>query len=237
MLGIVNQCTMRERLNLKFHTIMAEPFTERANCIEKNLAILKNKALSLKSLKDITVIEEKYNQIKKYSIPKIEKATEYKFFNQNLFLFVFLYQEITMVFNEAGQILEKSVEVSLTREDIAKMKEVSENRLTLAYIGDAVLEIGVLPSIWPPSDLTFIPRNDFLHNERGKVIENIPLSHFWDFLKLYDEKTLKQPPNENDENKGSSMEAVFGIIYLESGLEAVEEAIRNLKCNYKKNLL
>ena len=26
------------------------------------------------------------------------------------------------------------------------------------------------------------------------------------------------------------MEAVFGIIYLESGLEAVENAIQNLKC-------
>lgn len=213
-------------LSVKFHKTIAKPFVERADRIEKNLAILKT--LSQKSVQEIKELEKKYNLVKEFSIPKIEAATGYKFSNQNLFLFVFLYQEINKVFKEAQEVPGESFEEFLIGKNFADMKEASENRLTLAYIGDAALEIGVLPSIWPHSDVTAIPRNEILHNEREKLIKNEPLSRYWESLQLYDSTILIQPPNENSETKGSYMEAVFGIIYLESGLEAVENALKNV---------
>ena len=38
------------------------------------------------------------------------------------------------------------------------------------------------------------------------------------------EEGIPNLPPENDKTKGSSMKAVFGIIFLESGLDAVETA-------------
>lgn len=214
---------------VKFHQSMVGPFIAKADRIEKNLAFFKNEPLFKKLLPGITEIEREYNRIKNYSIPKIKIATGHPFSNPSLFLFVFLHEEINKVFNEAGHILGKTDEVSLPEGDIEEMKETSENRLTLAHIGDAALEIGVLASIWPQSDVSSIPRKKLLHDERGKLVDNVPLSQFWDSLNLNDEKILKHRDNDSVENKGTSMEAVFGIIYLESGLDAVEDALKNLK--------
>jgi hypothetical protein len=60
-------------------------------------------------------------------------------------------------------------------------------------------------------------------------VENEPLSRFWDSLKINDSPIIANLPPENDETKGTSMEAVFGIIFLEGGLNAVETALQNLK--------
>ena len=52
--------------------------------------------------------------------------------------------------------------------------------------------------------------------------------------KLEDSPIIANLPPENDETKGSSMEAVFGIIFLEGGLDAVETALQNLKKYYER---
>jgi hypothetical protein len=104
--------------------------------------------------------------------------------------------------------------------------------LTLAHIGDAALEISIIPCIWPKPSENIIPSKNFLHLERGKVVDNLPLSSYWDSLSLYDSSILVQRPDENSETKGSNMESVFGIIYLEPGVGAVETALKNiLHCN------
>ena len=123
----------------------------------------------------------------------------------------------------------------LSPQDLREMTEISKERLTLAYIGDAVLEIGVMASIWSPQEPQKIPLNEFLHNERNKLVENEPLSRFWDSLELamihrlfpiFLPKTVKQ--------KVPPWKLVFGIIFLEGGLDAVEMSLQNLKKYYER---
>ena len=217
---------------MKFHPEMAKPFIEKADRIERNFLLLKDESLSEKSMKNIAEINAKYSRIQKHCIPTLEKATGQKFPNPNLFYFVFLYQEFSGLFNEAQTQLSKISESPLTKSDFEEMKEISENRLTLAHIGDAALEISVMPCIWQKSSENTIPSKNFLHLERGKVVDNLPLSKYWDSLSLYDSSILIQRPDENSETKGSNMESVFGIIYLEHGVGAVENALKNMmKCN------
>jgi 23S rRNA maturation mini-RNase III len=218
---------------MKSHTILAKQFEVRANQIEYNLVLLEREQRTKKSIEEIRIIHEKFSRIKSNSIPKITKATGHNFSYHNFFLFVFLYREINAVFNEAqtNPVNAGAVE-TLSLPELKDMCSVSEDRLTLAYIGDAALELAVIASIWPP-DSTEIPSKQFLHDERNKLVENIPLSHYWDSMELYDPAILIQPSNENSETKGSYMEAVFGIIYLEGGLEAVEIALKNLIENSK----
>ena len=220
---------------MKSHTLIAKPFIDKADRIENCLSSLKNKKLSEKSLRDIEEIENKFQQIQDHCIPIFNASTGQEFPHANLFLFVFLYQELNAVFNEAKQLLSKFAEISPIEKNFEGMNDISQNRLTLAYIGDAALEISVVPYIWQQSTEN-LPSSKILHNKRGEIVENSPLSQYWDALSLFDSTILQQHPDENAETKGSYVEAVFGIIYLEHGVNAVEIALQNLlRYNEKKH--
>jgi len=221
---------------MKSHTFIAKPFIEKANRIKYDLELLEREQRTKKSMEDIKKIREKFTIIRKSGIPILTGATGHNFNHPNLLLFVFLYKEINEVFNEAqtNPVMADMPE-TLSLQELKEMSVVSEDRLSLAHIGDAALELGVIASIWPPNTTTIL-KKQYLHDERNKLVENIPLSRYWESMQLYDNSTIfVEHPNENPDTKGSYMEAVFGIIYLESGLEAVESAIQNLKCNYEKN--
>ncbi len=215
---------------MKFHAIMARSFLGKADRIEHNLTLLRKEGRTPKSIKDMLNIEKRFERIKEVYLPRLKTATGHEFLNPNLFYFVFLYKEITMVFNEAQTNPVTPDGISfLSPQDLREMTEVSENRKTLAYIGDAALETGVMASTWSLQEPQKIPLNEFLHNERNNLVENEPLSRFWDSLQLNDPPIITGLPPENNDTKGSSMEAVFGIIFLEGGLESVEKALRDLK--------
>jgi 23S rRNA maturation mini-RNase III len=214
---------------MKFYQKMQRPFVAKAKQIERNLKYLEKEQRTEKSVEEVRKIHEKFSQVADYCIPRISGATGHQFRHQNFFLFVFLYQEISAVFNEAKtNPVPAGKPEFLTLDDLNAMISVGKNRLTLAYIGDAALESGVMASIWDPKTEK-IPKAKFLNNEKKKLVDNKPLEKFWGSLHLYDSKIPIRHPDENDETKGSSMEAVFGIIYLEGGLEAVETSFINLR--------
>ena len=219
---------------MKFHAIMERSFLGKADRIEQSLNLLKKEERTKKSITDISNIEKRFEKIKEVYIPRIKTATGHEFLNPGLFFFVFLYKEIAMVFNEARNTKVKPGGTELLKDqDLQEMIAVSEDRLTLAYIGDAVLETGVMASTWSLQTEQKIPLNEYLHNERNKLVEDEPLARFWDSLELNDSPIITRLPPENDTTKGSSMEAIFGIIFLESGLDAVETALKNLKKYYE----
>jgi 23S rRNA maturation mini-RNase III len=220
---------VRRKAIMKFHAIMARSFIGKADRIRQNLISLKKEGRTQKSIDDISKIEKRFERVKEVYIPRIRTATGHEFLNPGLFFFVFLYKEIAMVFNEAqtNPVKPGGIEL-LSSQDLREMTEVPEDRKTLAYIGDAVLEAGVMASTWSLQETQKIPLSEFLHNERNKLVENEPLSRFWDSLKLNDSPIIAHLPPENDATKGSSAEAVFGIIFLEGGLGAVENALKNL---------
>ncbi len=216
-----------EAIDLKFHKIMAQPFIKKANRIEKNLESLEKEQRTEKSLSDIRKIREIISQMHETFIPKITMATGHRFTFPNLFLFVFPYREIQFAFSDATTNPVKPGKPEfLTGLDLDEMLLVSEDRLTLAYIGDAALEIGVMPSIWP-DNIDAIPKSRYLDEKSKAFVENIPLSKFWDSLFLND--PFADHPADNPKTKGSLIEAIFGIIYLEGGLDAVGSALANLK--------
>lgn len=212
-----------------FSTVMQKPFVKKARRIERNLKLLEREQRSQKSVEDVRKIHEMFSRVTDHCIGKIAKATGHSFTHTNFFLFVFLYKEINAVFNEAKtNPISAGKEELLRPGDLDEMLSVATDRLTLAYIGDAALELGVMTSIWNPKTLD-IPSNEFLHKQRTKLVENAPLAKLWDSLELYDPVILIRPSHENDATKGSYMEAVFGIIYLEGGLVAVEKALKKLR--------
>jgi 23S rRNA maturation mini-RNase III len=219
-----------EKIDLKFHKTMAQPFLKKAKRVKKNLAILKKEKLPQQLLSDITSIYEKYNQVRKFSQPLIEKNTKHQFKNPNLFLIVFLYKEISKIFNEVHNLVKHDkVKSDVPNEFFLEMRQLKETMMTLAFIGDSAIDIGVIRSIWHTDNPDKIPLKGKLDPNKKIFTGGKNQAILWDFLDLYDSKILIRHPNESTSSKSSLFEAIFGIIYLEGGLKSVEKAIQNLK--------
>ena len=225
-----------EKIDLKFHKTMAQPFLKKAKRVKKNLAILKKEKLPQQLLSDITSIYEKYNQVRTFSQPLIEKNTKHQFKNPNLFLIVFLYKEISKIFNEVHNLVKHDkVKSDVPNEFFLEMRQLKETMMTLAFIGDSAIEIGVIRSIWHTDNPDKIPSKGKLDPDKKFITTEKTQADLWDFLDLYDLKVLIPYPDESAGSKSSLFEAIFGIIYLEAGQEAIESAIQNLKNRYEKN--
>ena len=101
---------------------------------------------------------------------------------------------------------------------LAEMARLPEAAETLAWIGDAALKIGVLPQIWSPR-----LADAGLLSERRKAYEsNVNMARLCDRWGLYEHRVHFDPPVEKgdcDHVKGTLVEAVLGIVFLQCGLK------------------
>lgn len=210
---------------MKSHTIMAEPFIEKTDQIRIIFSQSDGKNISGYPVLINPSLNEKISFILNTCPQKIETATQYRITNPNLLLLVFLHEDISKICNEPA---------IFHPENLEKMGNIKEDFLTLAFIGDRALELGILSSIWCDGNKSQdIPQKGDLDTWKKSFVENKNLADIWDFLDLYDNKILTRRKNESEKLRASRVEAVFGIIYLESGFDAVEDALTNLKKYYE----
>jgi 23S rRNA maturation mini-RNase III len=215
------------------HERMIGPFICKAERIERNLARLKDEKIPEELVGDLSDICRKWSRVQEHCIPQIGCATSYTFSHPSLFRTVFLYREICNFFNKIAQPRKNPGEVSnLDKTELKEMLKVSKDLFALAFIGDAALDLAVLDRTLYDNE-TGIPTKSFLDKQRRNHTGNIPLTRLWKALELYDEKILLPHPEDNEKTTGTYMEAVFGIIYLEGGLEAVEYSLQNLEKSCK----
>jgi dsRNA-specific ribonuclease len=206
---------------VKFHPVMTKPFIDRSEQIRNVVSHFDKDKSGEINLQ----INEKITYILKTCPKKILDATQYKVRNPNLLLLILYYEDISKAGNETDRLEFKRI-----------IKGIKKDFLTLALIGDRALELGILPIIWEEENSSGdIPTKGKLDDSKKNFVKNKNLADIWDFLGLYETKILPKKKDESPKLRGSRMEAIFGIIYLESGLRAVENAVRNLKTNYEKH--
>jgi hypothetical protein len=215
------------------HKKLAKQFFDKADRIIRSLDLLEKETRKKISREEISKIRTTMLQVRKFCIPEISQATGHRFMHTDLFLFIFLYRETGALFNKAttNPVQPGSPEL-LSLKELKNLEMISEDRLALAFIGDAALGLGALINVWR-ADYPTIPPKGELNKERVELVANAKLANIWDSLAIYDKEILIKPRNENVETRGSSMEAVFGIIYLEGGLPAVEQSLHTLREFYK----
>lgn len=131
-----------------------------------------------------------------------------------------LFSEILVHFGDGGCIL--------SGKELAEMARLPEAAEALAWIGDAALKIGVLPEIWSPRvvDAGTLP-------ERRKAYEsNANMARLCDRWGLYEHRIHLDPPvpkGNVGHVKGTLVEAVLGIIFLQCGLKGIARAATLLR--------
>ena len=108
------------------------------------------------------------------------------------------------------------------------LASLSEMSKVLALIGDAAISLGVVHFLWQPR----IVDSGHLTQRRAEVVSNEHMAEVCDRWGLYKHRIHFDPPTETkaeiEHNKGTLLEAIYGIIYVEHGFEKVKELISKI---------
>ncbi len=109
--------------------------------------------------------------------------------------------------------------------DLVSLSDVGQ---AIALIGDAAISMAVLHHLWKPSaaDAGTLTQN------RANIVNNQHLAKICDNWHIYEHRIHFDPgmPNQSEmeHDKGTLLEAVYGIIYMQHGPEKVDELVSHL---------
>ncbi len=114
----------------------------------------------------------------------------------------------------------KTVEIDnpIRDSDLVLLSSSGETSKVLALLGDAALDLAIVETHWETS----VDRVGDLTRKRSEFVKNENLAKICDHLKLYDYRLRKLKAQEKSQIKeiihlkGTLVEAIIGIIYMEN---------------------
>ncbi len=215
------QIDIKKHLHLLLQRVRQDLVTIQAN---KTRTISKLK----KWMRQLEYIIERVYDIEKNLIPKIESIFGVSFYEQELFTISLFQPSTKNVFLELRTHYCKDKDITIdcnAMPELASLGDVSE---MLALLGDAAIDMAVLHLVWKPkaSDV------GTLSQDRADVVSNEHLSKKCDEWELYENRIHFDPPtpskSEMEHDKGTLVEALYGVVYVELGFDRVRELIAHL---------
>lgn len=168
-------------------------------------------------------------RIQQELIPKLEKMFRLKFKTPELVMFALSRPSIRNIYKDLEKHFKDQPNNPLKPEDYKELASSGDAANVLALIGDSVIDLGVVQSLWD-SSLATVGK---LTTRRSDIVSNENLARACDGWNLFDYRLnrlndpseLNAKPKTVEHEKGTLIEAIYGIIYLEFGFE---ELIRTL---------
>ena len=165
------------------------------------------------------------NKIHSDLIPQLEEIFRLKFPTPELVILALSRPSIRKIFEDLRDHFEKEPENPLKIEDYDELAASGDATNVLALIGDAILDLKVVEVMWD-SSLKTVGK---LTAQREEIVSNKNLSNVCDKWNLYDYRLCRlHDPSAKDakeknvqHEKGTLVEAIFGVIYMEFGVEKV----------------
>ncbi len=183
-----------------------------------------------KWLDQLDIIIQRIHYLRTKKLPEIESDLSYTFRNPGLFLLSLFQPSAGALFTEIKHHSIDHPELfSFDEEDFHKLMIMPENSLILAWVGDRILDLVNVHMYW---DLMKPDVGD-IDRKRSQNASNEALASICDQWDLYEKRIHVDPfPASNDEKvehtKGTLIESIIGVMYLESGLEQVISSLGKL---------
>ncbi|MCD4820936.1 MAG: hypothetical protein K8R11_02410 [Methanococcoides sp.] len=180
-----------------------------------------------KWLNQIKEINETIRYLKEHKLVELEQNLNYKFDEPDLFVLSFIQPSIKNLFAEVNKYYSKAG-IDYNFEPYLSLDEAAK---VLAFIGDAAIDLALAEVLWQPN----ISNVGDLSVNRSKIASNGNLARICDKWDMFDHRIPfeSKPSGTKIETinhvKGTMVEAVFGIIYIESGLDDIITSIVSLK--------
>jgi dsRNA-specific ribonuclease len=173
---------------------------------------------------DLEKILEQISLFKKHAVPLITSDLEYTFGNRNLVLTAMMQYGMRNVFSEIKTQFGNDPEHPVSPDDLDWLIAAPDTAGSLAWLGDSAIRFAVSLYVWEPK-LT----KEQLHNKREALVTDRNLSDLCNHWQLYRYRFYQdsvQPEEKRlEEIKGTFTEAIFGVIFVEKGIEGVLKAL------------
>ncbi len=171
----------------------------------------------------------KLNDIKEKLKPNLENKLDLHFKNPELLILALCRPHIARAIISLRDHFKNIPFPTLTPEEYSKLSTTEKVSGNLALIGDAILDVGVIPHIWN----TESDDPNILSKRRSDIVKNKNLAKIcdkWELCKfrlnkLNDPAEKTMPEDDIIHEKGTLVEAILGVIYIEYGLEKIKKLI------------
>ncbi|MFX0107170.1 MAG: ribonuclease III domain-containing protein [Candidatus Hodarchaeota archaeon] len=170
-------------------------------------------------------ILDSLSQIRNVLGPRLEGKFQVQLSSKEL-LQVAMFQPSTKnLFSELAVHYMKADSSPLNETDFASLLSLSEMAKALALVGDAAIDMAVLHHIWQPRATDV----GTLTERRANLVSNEHLANICDDWGMYDLRIHFDPATpskgEIEHDKGTLIEAIYGILYIEHGFKKVKELV------------
>ncbi len=212
---------IEEKLNLLFKRVRA---TQRATP-ENNTRLLTKID---RWFQDMDYIQKCLERIREDLIPDLERRLGLDFVNYELIQVAMFQPSTKNIFLELETQYRGSEEDPLGEEGFAIMTNLSEMAKVLALVGDAVISSAVIQHLWEPH----LGNAGQITQRKAEIVSNESMAKLCDIWKLYENRIHFDPDtpskSEIEHDKGTLVEAIYGIIYIEHEYKRVVSLVNHL---------
>ncbi len=180
-------------------------------------------------LDQLSHVLDKMRKIQKELIPKLEAIFKLEFRTPELVMLSLCRPSIRNIYQDMEKHFNNQKNNPLEIDEYKELASSGDAANVLALLGDAALDLSVVQTLWD-SSLATVGR---LTKKRARIVANDNLAKVCDEWNLFDFRLnrLNDPLEKNakpktiQHEKGTLVEAIYGVIYLEFGFE---ELIRTI---------
>ncbi len=181
-----------------------------------------------KWLEQLNYILERIEDIEKNLTPRLGRIFGISFEHQELFVISLFQPSTKNLFLELEQHYCKDNDIRIDCNAIPNLVALSDVSEMLALLGDAAIDLAALHQVWKPN----ASDAGTLTQSRAELVSNEHLSKKCDEWGLYENRIHFDPITaskaEMDHDKGTLVEALYGVVYVEKGFDKVLELITHL---------
>ena len=174
-------------------------------------------------IRDLEYLLSKIESIQTYLIPELESRFRLVFSTPELIFLALSRPSTRTIYENLEKFLNKKNISPFNEHEFSEIAASGDAGNVLALIGDAVLDLGVVQSLWDSSISTV----GDLTKERERIVSNEHLAKVCDEWKLFEHRLTRENDLANihskietlDHEKATLVEAIYGVIYLEFGFE------------------
>ncbi len=161
--------------------------------------------------------------------PRLEMELDCIFPDSELLHIVMFQPSTRNLFMELRIYFQNNETLPIQIEDFENLEAISDMGSVIAMLGDAAISIAILHHLWRnrTSDAGEITQ------KRANLVSNENMARLCDRWGLYKARIHFDPPtktkSEMEHIKGTLLEAIYGIIYINEGFEKIIKTVQLLK--------
>ncbi|KXH76867.1 MAG: hypothetical protein AM326_06370 [Candidatus Thorarchaeota archaeon SMTZ-45] len=177
---------------------------------------------------DMEYIQNCLEKIREELVPDLERTLGLNFMNDELVQVAMFQPSTKNIFMELETQYGGDEDNPLGEEGFAMMTNLSEMAKVIALVGDAVISSAVIQYLWKPH----LSNAGQITQRRAEIVSNESMAKLCDNWNLYKYRIHFDPDtpskSEIEHDKGTLVEAIYGIIYIEYEYKRVVGLVKHL---------